>query len=96
VFVKLAFAGFLGGLILITSPSLRMFWQGLTLIAVGVLSLVLANRGIGRRQPGSRRAAGSPTFTADDPEVAALPPTTTTHLSEQIKRSRERQKRAQD
>jgi hypothetical protein len=73
-----------------------MVGQGVVLIAVGCLSLFFAFRGIGRREPGSRRAAHGPDFNADDPEVAALPPTTTTRLSEQIKQARERQRREQD
>jgi hypothetical protein len=96
LFLKLAFAGFLGGLILIGNPSMRMFWQGLALIGVGGVSLVFAFRGIGRREPESRRAELGPTFTDDDPEVAALPPTTTSRLREQIKQDRERRKRAQE
>jgi hypothetical protein len=96
LFLKLAFAGILGGLILVGNPSMRMFWQGLGLIGVGGLSLVFAFRGIGRREPGSRKAEHGPTFTADDPEVAALPPTTTTRLSEQIRQDRERRRRAQE
>jgi hypothetical protein len=96
LFLKLAFAGFLGGLILIGNPSMRMFWQGLTLIGVGGLSLLLAFWGIGRREPGSRQAERGPTFTDDDPEVAALPPTTTTRLREQVKQDRERRRRTQE
>jgi hypothetical protein len=96
LFLKLAFAAILGGLILIANPSMGMFWQGLALIGVGGLSMVFAVRGIRRREPGSRRAEQGPTFTADDPEVAALPPTTTTRLREQVQQARERRKRAQE
>jgi hypothetical protein len=96
MFLRLAAAGFLGGLLLIASPSLRMFWQGLGLIGLGGLSLFFAFRGIGRREPGTRRTPQGPTFSADDPEVAALPPTTTTRISEQIREARERQRRAQE
>jgi hypothetical protein len=92
----LAFVGMLGGLLLACNPSMRLFWQGLGLIAIGFLSLVFAFRGIGHRKPGSRKAAEGPTFDADDPEVAALPPTTTGRLREQVSRARERQKRAQE
>lgn len=96
MFLKLAFAGFLGGLILIGNPSMRMFWQGLALIGVGGLSLFFAYWGIGRREPGRRKDEAGPTFTADDPEVAALPPTSTTRLRERVKQDRERRRRAQD
>jgi hypothetical protein len=96
MFLKLAIAGLLGGLLFIGNPSLGMFWQGLALIAVGGLSMFFAIRGIGRREPGSRRVVQGPDFTGDDPEVAALPPTSTTRLSEQIKQARERQRREQD
>jgi hypothetical protein len=95
LFLKLAFAAFLGGLILIGNPSMRMFWEGLALIGIGGLSLFFAFRGIGRREPGSHKAEPGPTFTDDDPEVAALPPTTTTRLREQVKQDRERRKRMQ-
>jgi hypothetical protein len=94
--VKLAIGGLLGGLVLIGNPSMGMFWQGVALIAVGGLSMFFAIRGIGRREPASRRTVQGPDFTADDPEVAALPPTTTTRLSEQIKQARERQRREQE
>jgi hypothetical protein len=73
-----------------------MFWQGLAMIAIGFLTLALWHWGIGsRKPPGTRKAAG-PTFDADDPEVAALPPTSMTHLREQVSRARERQRRAQE
>jgi hypothetical protein len=68
----------------------------LALIGLGILSLVLAARGVGRRGPGERKVAQSPTFNADDPEVAALPPTSMTHVSERIRQARERQRREQD
>ena len=74
----------------------EMFWPGLVAMAVGFLSLFLAFRGIGRREPGSREAVRGPEFKLDDPEVAALPPTTTTRLSEQVKLARERQRREQN
>jgi hypothetical protein len=74
----------------------QMFWQGVVAMAVGALSLFLAFHPIGRREPGSRPAVRGPDFTADDPEVAALPPTTTTHLSEQVKQARERRRRKQE
>ena len=73
-----------------------MFWQGLALIGVGVLSLVLHFRGFGQGQHVVRKPPAGPAFSADDPEVAALPPTTTTRLREQVTRARERQRRAQD
>ena len=74
----------------------QMFWQGLVAMAVGALSLFLAFRPLVRREPGSRRAVRGPDFTADDPEVAALPPTTTTRLSQRVRRARERQRREQE
>jgi hypothetical protein len=74
----------------------QMFWQGIAAMAVGFLSLYFVFRPIGRREPGSRRAVQGPDFNAEDPEVAALPPTTTTRLSEQVKQARERQRRVQD
>jgi hypothetical protein len=96
VLVALAFISFFGALVVLTAPSREFIGNGLILIALGILSLVLASRGIGRRRSGSRRIAQGPTFTADDPEVAALPPTSMTRISEQIRQARERQNRAQD
>jgi hypothetical protein len=92
-YLRCAIAGIAGGLLLIFTP--RMFWQGVAAMAVGALSLFFAFRPIGRREPESRRAVRGPDFAADDPEVAALPPTTTTRLSEQVKQARERQRREQ-
>jgi hypothetical protein len=71
----------------------QMFWQGVVAMAVGLLSLYFVFRPIGRCEPGSPPTIQGPDFNADDPEVAALPPTTTTRLSEQIKLARERQRR---
>jgi hypothetical protein len=96
MFLRLAAAAFLGGFLLIVTSPMRMFWQGLAMIGLGGLSLFFAFRGIGRREPGTRRTPQGPTFSADDPEVAALPPTTTTHLSEQVRQARERQRRMQE
>jgi hypothetical protein len=74
----------------------QMFWQGVVAMAVGALSLYFVFRPIGRPGPGTRRAVRGPDFAAEDPEVAALPPTTTTRLSEQVKQARERQRREQE
>jgi hypothetical protein len=96
VLVALAIASFFGAFVILTGPPRGYFFNGLTLIALGMLSLVLAFRGFGSRRPGRRRIAQGPTFAADDPEVATLPPTSLTHASERIRRARERQERAQD
>jgi hypothetical protein len=74
----------------------QMFWQGVVAMAVGALSLFFVFRPIGGREPGPRPAARGPDFAATDPEVAALPPTTTTRLSEQVKQARDRQRREQE
>jgi hypothetical protein len=98
VLVAVALIAFYGGLAILCGPpsvSLGLYWYAAGLIGVGTLSLFLVSRGIGRRRPKTRRAAPGPTFAAADPAVAALPPTTTTRLSEQIKQARERQRREQ-
>ena len=92
----MAAAGIVGGLMLLLNPSMGMFWQGLVLIGVGLLCLVLHFRKFGQGQHVVRKPPEGPTFSADDPEVAALPPTTTGRLREQVTRARERQKRAQE
>jgi hypothetical protein len=90
-------AGFGGGILLLFNPSMGMFWQGLALIAIGCLSLAIWHFGIGSRMPPERRkAAVGPTFSSDDPEVAALAPMTTTRLRDQVNRDRERRRQAQD
>jgi hypothetical protein len=90
-------AGIGGGILLLFNPSMGMFWQGLALIATGCVSLAIWHFGLGsRKSPGSRKTAVGPTFSPDDPEVAALPPMTTTRLREQVNRDRERRKQAQD
>jgi hypothetical protein len=94
-FFLLALIGLAYGLLFLVAPPGQGLEYGIGLIAVGAVSMVLAFRGVIRRKPGSRKAARGPTFTDDDPEVADLPPTTTTHLSERVKRARERQQRAQ-
>jgi hypothetical protein len=96
VLVVLAFLSFLGALVILSGPSPAWVGNGLALIGLGILSLVLAARGVGRRRPGGRKVAQSPTFNADDPEVAALPPTSMTQISERIRLAREAQRRAED
>ena len=94
VLVALAFASFYGAYVILSGPSRGYVWNGLALFALGVLSLVLSSRGVGRGRPRSRRAGRGPAFAADDPEVAALPPTSMTQLSEQLRQARERQRHA--
>jgi len=96
VLVALAFLSFLGALVVLSGASRAWVGNGLALIGLGILSLVLAARGVGQRRPGGRKVAQSPTFNADDPEVAALPPTSMTKVSERIRQARERQRREQD
>jgi hypothetical protein len=96
LFLRLAIPAFFGGLLLVLVPSMGMFWQGLALIGLGFLTLALWYWGIGSRKPRGARKAAGPTFSADDPEVAALPPTSLTQISEQLRLARERQKRAQE
>lgn len=96
VLVALAIYSFYGAFTILTGPPRGYFFNGLALIALGVLSLVLAFRGFGSRPPRRRRIAQGPTFAADDPEVVTLPPTSLTHASERIRRAREQRERAQE
>jgi hypothetical protein len=96
VLVALAILSFLGALVVLFGASRAWVGNALALIVLGILSLVLAARGVGRRRPGGRKVAQSPTFNADDPEVAALPPTSMTQISERIRLAREAQRRAED
>ena len=93
LYLRLAIAGILGGVLLIFTQ--QFFWQGLVAMALGVLSLVFGVRGLGRLGRWEPSNVRGPDFAVDEPEVAALPPTTTTRLSEQIKQARERQRREQ-
>jgi hypothetical protein len=97
VLVALAIASFYGAYVILTGPPRGYFFNGVILIALGTLSLVLAFRGFGSRPRSQRRRpAQGPTFNAHDPEVAALPPTSMTRFSEQIRRARESRKETQD
>lgn len=96
VLVALAIASFYGAFVILAGPPRGYFLNGLTLIALGMLSLVLAFRGFGSRPPRRRRIAQGPTFAADDPEVATLPPTSLTHASERVRMAREQRERAQE
>lgn len=60
------------------------------MILVGCASLFLAYRGIGRRQPGSAMEPKAPTFSIDDPEIADLPPSSTTRITQRFKLAREK------
>lgn len=95
VSVILALLSFLGALVVLTGGSRGLALNGLGLIVLGLMSLVFAARGAGRRRPGGRRTARGPSFTADDPEVAALPPTSMTQISERLRRARELRERAE-
>ena len=94
LYLRLALAGILGGLLLIFTPN--MVWQGVVAMAVGFLSLILAFRGFGRLGRWSPSTARGPDFAPDDPEVADLAPTTTTRLSEQVREARDRRRREQE
>jgi hypothetical protein len=96
VLVVLALASFYGAFVILTGPWGGFTWNRLGLIVLGLLALKVATRGIGRRRPDRPAILRGPNFDADDPEVTALPPTSITHLSEQIKQARERQRQAQD
>jgi hypothetical protein len=96
VSVALAFMSFYGAFVILSDPSRGFFWNGVTLIVLGILSLVFAFRRPARRRAGRRRAARGPIFTTNDPEVAALPPTSMTQISERIRQARERQERVED
>ncbi len=87
---------FYGAFVILSGPSWGFFWNGVTLIVLGILSLVFAFRRPERRRAGRRRAARGPIFTTNDPEVAALPPTSMTRISERIRQARERQERVED
>jgi hypothetical protein len=94
--LRIAIPAIFGGCLIVLSPGLGMFWEGLAIIAVGFLTLALWYWGIGSRRPRGARKAAGPTFSPDDPEVAALPPTSFTQIREQVSRARERQRRAQE
>lgn len=94
LFLRITLAAFFGGSVLLLNPGLGMLWQGVALIALGLVSAFVWHRGIGTRRSGARREPAGPTFSPEDPEVAALPVTTTTRLRDVVGRSRERQKRA--
>ncbi len=96
VFIALGIFSFMGAIGFFAEFWRGPIWNALLLLVVGVLSLYLAPRGIGRRPTGDRPAAQGPTFDLDDPEIADLPSTSTTHLGEQVRRARERRKRAGD
>jgi hypothetical protein len=80
-----------GILAALSAEALGIFWYGIGLIGVGVLSIVLACRSVNRRTRRSRQGPAGPTFASDDPEVAALPPTSMTRLRDQIKQARQQQ-----
>ena len=94
--VALAVLSFYGAFLILAGGWSGYIGNGIGLIALGIASLAVATRGIGRRRPDRPRPPRSPTFDPDDPEVTALPPTSTTLLSERIRLARERQKRAPD
>jgi hypothetical protein len=96
VLAILGFFSFIGAFVVTAGPPQAYIGNGLALVVVGFVSLVLASRGVGRRRSGTRRTAQGPTFTADDPEVAALPPTSMTRISEQMRQARERREREQN
>ncbi len=96
LFLRLTMAAFFGGFLLLLSPGVRMFWQGMALIVVGFVTMAVWYWGIGSRRTRGERKEGGPTFSAEDPDVAALPPTSLTKFRDQLSRDRERQRRAQD
>jgi len=78
------------------APELNMFWRGVTLLAVGCLSLVLWWTGIGAIRPGGKgQTVEGPIFEPADPD-AAPNAATTTNLIREVRRERIRQKRATD
>jgi hypothetical protein len=73
-----------------------MFWRGLTLFAVGCLSMVLWWTGIGSLHPGKKRkTAPGLVFGVGDPDASG-DAATTTNLVRELRRERGRQKRATD
>jgi hypothetical protein len=94
--VALAFMSFYGAFVILSGPSRGFFWNGVTLIVLGILSLAFAFRRPPRRRAARRRAARGPIFGTNDPEVAALPPTSMTRISERIREARQRQERVED
>jgi hypothetical protein len=95
LFLRCGIGGILGGILLIFAPELNMFWRGVTLLAVGCLSLVLWWTGIRVIHPASKEAANGPTFEPADPDATA-DAATTTNLIREVRRERGRQKRATD
>ncbi len=96
VFVALGTLSFMGAIGFFAEFWRGSIWNAILLLMLGALSLYLAPRGIGRRPIGERPAGQGPTFDIDDPEIAELPSTSTTHLGEQVRRARERRQRAGD
>ncbi len=92
----LAMFSFYGAFLVMTGPSRGFYGNALGLIVLGLLALRAATRGVVTPRPDRPRIARGPIFDADDPEIAALPPTSTTALSERLRLARERQKRAED
>jgi hypothetical protein len=96
LFLRCGLGGILGGIVLIFAPEMNMFGRGVALLAIGCLSLVLWWTGIGAIHPGGKRkAAQGPVFEPVDPDVSA-DAATTTNLIREVRRERDRQKRAND
>jgi hypothetical protein len=88
-YLRCAVAGIVGGLVLITTPDLNMFWQGVALLAIGCLTLGLWAWTSTRPAAGTTRRPpqAGPTFDADDPESADVA-TGATGLVERVRRER--------
>jgi hypothetical protein len=95
LFLRCGIGGILGGIFLMLTPELNMLWRGVTLFLVGCLSLLLWWTGIATIHAEGKKAAEGPIFEPANPDTAE-DPATTTNLVREVRRERDRQKRASD
>jgi hypothetical protein len=97
-YLRFAIAGIVSGLIVVGSPDLNMRWQGIVLILVGMLSLALWARNpnpFALDKPRPVKESQGPSFDIHDRDPSIETPTTS-HLIDEIRRNRTRQKRAKE
>jgi hypothetical protein len=100
LYLRLAIGGIGGGLLVVSNPELRMFWQGIVLVALGCIALAIWAWGLGaqelpRREPPSRgRSRAGPTGAHIPDDIASAP--TTAHLLTKMRRGRREASRAEE